>query len=94
LAWQLAKERKEMTDTTNNQIIQCPNCGKSITVGELGEHVNAYPEIKKEAIERELELWGDAYDKNYLIQNVVFCPNCVKISHFGDWMGISSSNNK
>ena len=41
-------------DATDNQIIQCPNCSKSITVDELGEHVNANPEIKKEAIEREL----------------------------------------
>jgi hypothetical protein len=71
------------------QLIQCPNCAKSITVDELGgEHVNAYPDIKKEAIEREIELWGeDAYDRNYLIQNVVFCPSCNKVSHFKDWRG-------
>jgi hypothetical protein len=32
-----------VADDTNNQeqIIQCPNCGKSITVGKLGEYVNA-----------------------------------------------------
>ena len=46
-----------MTDI-NNQIIQCPYYKKSITVDELGEHVDANPEIKKEAIERELELWA------------------------------------
>jgi uncharacterized protein (DUF2225 family) len=86
------EKEKEMTvaDDTNNQIIQCPNCQASISVDELGEHVNAYPEIKKEAIQRELELWGDAYDKNYLIQNVVLCPSCGKISHLGDW----TNNNK
>jgi hypothetical protein len=80
-----------VADDTNNQqqIIHCPNCGKSISVDALGEHVNAYPEIKKEAIERELELWGDAYDRNYLMQNVVFYPSCGKISHFNDW-----TNNK
>jgi RNA polymerase subunit RPABC4/transcription elongation factor Spt4 len=72
----------------DKQIIQCPNCSKSITVDALGEHVNAYPEIKQEAIEREIELWGeDAYDRNYLIQNVVFCPSCNKVSHFKDWRG-------
>jgi uncharacterized protein YbaR (Trm112 family) len=72
-------------DNTDNQIIQCPNCNKSLSVDALGEHVNANPEIKKEAIDRELDLWGDPYDRNYLIQNVVFCPSCGKISHFGDW---------
>jgi endogenous inhibitor of DNA gyrase (YacG/DUF329 family) len=73
-------------DKQQQQIIQCPNCNKSITVDELGEHVNAYPEIKKQAIERELELWGEqAYDRNYLIENVVFCPSCGRISHFKDW---------
>jgi ribosomal protein S27AE len=82
------EERKEMTspdDATDNQIIQCPNCNASISVDELGEHVNANPEIKKEAIQREIELWGRAYDRNHLIQNVVFCPKCGKVSHFKDW---------
>ena len=32
-----------MTDISN-QIIYCPNCKASITVNELGEHVNANPE--------------------------------------------------
>jgi hypothetical protein len=36
----IKRKRKEMTvaDDTNNQkqIIQCPNCGKSITVDALG----------------------------------------------------------
>jgi uncharacterized protein (DUF2225 family) len=75
-----------MTDV-NNQTIQCPNCKTSLTVEELGEHVNAIPETKKQAIEEELELWGDVYDRNYLIQNVVFCPKCGGISHLGDWLG-------
>jgi hypothetical protein len=79
-----------MTDI-NDRIIQCPNCKVSITIEALGEHVNANPDIKKEAIEREQQLWGEAYDKNYLIQNVVFCPNCHKVSHFNDW---DSGDNK
>jgi hypothetical protein len=74
-----------MTNDINNHLIHCPNCRASISVDDLGEHINAYPDIKKEAIERELQLWGDAYDRNYLIQNVVFCPHCGKISHFKDW---------
>jgi uncharacterized protein YbaR (Trm112 family) len=77
-----------MTDI-NNQIIFCPYCKVPITVDELGEYVNANPETKKQTIEEELELWGDVYDRNYLIQNVVFCPNCHKVSHFKDW-----TNNK
>jgi uncharacterized protein (DUF2225 family) len=75
-----------MDDHNDSQkVIQCPGCKTSITLDELGEHVNANPETKKEAIEEELELWGDVYDRNYLIQNVVFCPNCHKVSHFKDW---------
>jgi uncharacterized protein YbaR (Trm112 family) len=75
-----------MTDN-NNQIIFCPYCKVPITVHELGEYVNANLEIKKQAMEEELELWGDVYDRNYLIQNVVFCPNCNKVSHYKDWDG-------
>jgi hypothetical protein len=76
---------KEMTDITNNQIIiYCPFCMAPVSVDELGEHVNANPDIKKQAIEEELELWGDVYDRNYLVQNVVFCPNRHKVSHFKD----------
>src|SRR5215212_6494007 len=57
-----------------------------MTVDALGEHVNANPEAKKQAIEHEIELWGeDAYDRNYLIQNMVFCPSCNKVSRFKDW---------
>jgi uncharacterized Zn finger protein (UPF0148 family) len=74
-----------MTDI-NNQIIYCPYCKTPITVDELGEYVNANPETKKQAVEQEIELWGeDVYDRNYLLQNVVFCPNCDKVSHFKDW---------
>jgi hypothetical protein len=78
-----------MTDN-NNQIIFCPYCKMPITVDDLGDYVNANPETKKQAIEAEIQLWGDAYDRNYLIQNVVFCPNCRKVSHFKDW---DSDNN-
>ncbi|MFL6488327.1 MAG: hypothetical protein ACJ70V_01750, partial [Nitrososphaera sp.] len=60
-------------NNNNNQIIFLPFCKASITVDELGEHVNANPETKKQAIEEEIQLWGeDVYDRNYLIQNVVF----------------------
>jgi hypothetical protein len=59
---------------------------------ELGEYVNANLEIKKQAMEEELELWGDVYDGNYLIQNVVFCPNCNKVSHYKDWDGYNRKN--
>jgi uncharacterized Zn finger protein (UPF0148 family) len=70
----------------DNQIIFCPYCKAAVTVDELREHVNANPETKKQAIEQEIELWGeDAYDRNYLIENVVFCPSCGKVSHFNDW---------
>jgi uncharacterized protein (DUF2225 family) len=75
-----------MTDI-NNLTIQCPNCNASMTIEELGEYVNANPDTKKQAIEEELELWGDVYDRNYLIQNVVFCPKCGRISHLGHWLG-------
>jgi hypothetical protein len=88
-----------MTNNNNNnnqQVIHCPNCNASITVDELGEHVNANPDTKKQAIEEQFQLWGGAYDRSYLIQNVVFCPSCGKISHFDDWTASSSSssNNK
>jgi acetyl-CoA carboxylase beta subunit len=80
------EKEKEMTvaDDTNNQqqLIHCPNCGNSIFVDALGKHVNTSPEIIKEAIERISELWGDSYDRNYLIQNVVFCTSSSKLSHF------------
>jgi predicted HNH restriction endonuclease len=79
-----------MTDN-NNQIIYCPFCIAPLSVNELGEYVNANPETKKQAIEEELELWGDVYDRNYLIQNVVFCPNCHKVSHFKDWVSDNNS---
>jgi len=75
-----------MRTDANNHIIYCPYCKDPITVDELDEHVNANPETKKQAIEEERELWGeDVYDRNYLIQNVVFCPSCRKISHLKDW---------
>jgi hypothetical protein len=73
-----------MTDV-NSQIIHCPNCKASLSVDELGEYVSANPETKKQAVEEQFQLWGGAYDRNYLIQNVVFCPSCGKVSHFGDW---------
>ena len=76
----------------DNQVIHCPNCKASITVDELGEHVSANPDTKKQAIEEQFQLWGGVCDRNYLIQNVVFCPSCGKISHFDDWTSSSSSS--
>jgi hypothetical protein len=69
------------------QIIRCPNCKKSVTIDELYEYVNAHPENKKEAIEQEIEMWGITpyYDRQYYVQNVVFCPSCAGISHLSDW---------
>lgn len=72
-------------DDINNQVILCPHCRISITVDELGEHVNANPDIKKQAIAEQLHLWGDAYDLEYLTLNLLFCPRCHKVSHFKDW---------
>ena len=69
----------------NNQTIQFPICKVSLTVDELGQYVSVNPETKKQAVEEQFQLWGGAYDRNYLIQNVVFCPSCCKVSHFKDW---------
>jgi hypothetical protein len=80
-------EVEEMIDINNQIIIYCPFCKALITVDELGEYVNANPDTKKQAIGEQLELWGDMYDRNYLIQNVVFCPKCGGIRHLGDWLG-------
>jgi hypothetical protein len=41
-----------MTDINNQTIIGCPFCMVPVSVDELGEHVNANPEIKKQAIEK------------------------------------------
>jgi hypothetical protein len=69
-----------MTDANSNQLtIYCPFCMVPITVDELGEYVNAHPDTKKQAIEEQLQLWGVLYDRSYLIQNVVFCPECGKV---------------
>jgi hypothetical protein len=38
-------------------------------------------------VKQQLQLWGEIYDRSYIIQNVVFCPNCAKISHLRDWLG-------
>jgi hypothetical protein len=82
-----------MTNNYNiQQVIHCPNCKASITVEGLGEHVSANPDTKKQAVEEQFQLWGGAYDRNYLIQNVVFCLSCGKISHFDDWTTSSSSS--
>jgi hypothetical protein len=72
-------------DDINNQVILCTHCKASITVDALGEPVNSNPETKKQAITEQLQLWGEEYDLKYLIQNVVFCPRCHKVSHFSDW---------
>ena len=45
-------------NNNNNQVIHCPNCKASITVDELGEHVSANPDIKKQAIGEQFQLWG------------------------------------
>jgi uncharacterized protein (DUF2225 family) len=81
-----------MSDVNDDQIIQCPFCKTPITVEKLSEHVNANPETKKQAIEEELQPWDEAYERNYLIQNVVFCPSCGKVSHYKDWTSDSNSN--
>jgi hypothetical protein len=73
-----------------NQLIRCPNCKASITIEELHEYVNAKPESKREAIEHEIEMWGPTYyDRQYLVENIVFCPTCARISHLSDWLGVS-----
>ena len=79
-----------MTDV-NNQTIQCPNCKASLTVDELSKHVNANPDTKKQAIEEQFQLWGGAYDRNYLMRNVVFCPSSNKLSHLNDWINNKGS---
>ncbi len=86
-----------MTDYYNDdnshhqQIIRCPNCKASITIEKLHEYVNAKPESKREAIEHEIETWGlTYYDRQYLAENVVFCPYCAGISHLSDWLEVSS----
>jgi hypothetical protein len=46
-----------MTNYNNNNnqhVIHCPNCKTSTTVDELGEHINANPEAKKQGVEEEL----------------------------------------
>ena len=73
-------------DIKNHQeIIYCPRCKASISVDALGEHVNSNPEIKKQAIAEQLEQGGEKYDLEHVMQNVVFCPRCHKVSHFKDW---------
>ena len=79
-----------MTDI-NNQIIFCPYCKAFITVDELGEYVSANPEIKRQAVEEQFQLWGGAYDRNYLMRNVVFCPSSNKLSHLNDWINNKGS---
>jgi hypothetical protein len=51
-------------NNNNNQIYHCPNCKVSITLDELGEYVNANPEIKKQAVEEQFQLWGGAIIEN------------------------------
>ena len=78
-------------DDSPKQIIRCPKCKASITIEELYEYVNAKPESKREAIEQEIEMWGltSYYDRQYLVENIVFCPTCAVISHLSDWLGVS-----
>ena len=80
------------TDYNNgNQFIRCQNCKASITIEELHQDVNAKPESKREAIEHEIEVWGLTYyyDRQYLVEDIVFCPTCARISHLSDWLGVS-----
>lgn len=72
------------------QIIRCPNCKSSITVEGVHEYVNAKPESKREAIEHEIEMGGltPYYDRQYLVENIVFCPSCARISHLSDWLEV------
>ena len=76
------------------QTVQCPNCKASVTVEELYEYVNTHPESKREVIHHEIEMWGltSNYDRQYLVDNIVFCPRCARISHLSDWLEVSSSS--
>jgi hypothetical protein len=65
----------------------------SLTVEVLHEYTNADPERKKREIEKELQLSGDTYTREFLIMNLVFCPNCFRVSHVGDWASSGSSSN-
>jgi hypothetical protein len=74
-------------DVSTNQLIKCPVCkALSITVEELHEYVNADPEAKMGAIEKEIAMWGlTHHDMAYFVENIVFYHNCARISHLGDW---------
>ena len=73
------------------QLIRCPSCKALITVEELHEYVNAKPESKREAIDHEIEMWGlTYYDRQYLVENIVFCPTCARISHLTDCPKVQS----
>jgi hypothetical protein len=63
----------------------------SITVEELHEYVNSNPEAKRDAIEKERAMWGlTYYDMVYYVENIVFCPQCARIGHLGDWSLITT----
>jgi hypothetical protein len=87
----MTSQTTEEDDSTNNnsqqQMIQCLFCKIPTTIETLGEHINDNPETKREAIKEQLQLWAKAYDREYLIINLVFCPSFDRISHWGDWLG-------
>jgi hypothetical protein len=73
-------------NSSSSQVIKCPTCKASITVEELHEYVNVNPEAKREAIEKERAMWElTYYDMAYYVENIVFCPQCARISHLGNW---------
>ena len=47
--------QEKMTDI-NIEIICCPFCIAPITVDEVGEHVSANPDTKKQGIEEQFQL--------------------------------------
>jgi hypothetical protein len=87
ISLQYNNNEDDADDVSANQLIKCPACKASITVEELHEYVNANPVAKREAIEKEIAMWGlTCYDMAYFVENIVFCPNCARISHLGDWI--------
>ena len=80
-----------MTDINNQIIIYCPYCKMPITGDELHEYVNANPQIKKQAIEEELELWGEVYDRNYLVTPYIHVMVFKKYKQFSYLLNVYRS---
>ena len=52
--------------------------------------MNDRPESKRVAIEHEIKAWGlTHYDRQYYVENIMFCPSCARISHLSDWLEVS-----